>query len=102
MSAKPITVSAKILSKEYTIACPAEEREALESSVRFVDEQMQEIRNSGKVIGAERIAVMAAINIAHEMLKSQSQVQSIDVDVITRLDELQSKINNSLEKAASA
>jgi cell division protein ZapA len=98
MSAKPITVNAKILAKEYTIACPADEREALEESVRHVDTKMQEIRNGGKVIGAERIAVMAAINIAHEMLKSQSQVQSIDVDVITRLDELQSKINDSLEK----
>jgi cell division protein ZapA len=98
MSAKPITVNAKILAKEYTIACPADEREALEESVRHVDSKMQEIRNGGKVIGAERIAVMAAINIAHEMLKSQSQVQSIDVDVITRLDELQSKINDSLEK----
>lgn len=98
MSDKPITVNAKILAKEYTIACPADEREALEESVRHVDSKMQEIRNGGKVIGAERIAVMAAINIAHEMLKSQSQVQSIDVDVITRLDELQSKINDSLEK----
>ena len=98
MSDKPITVTAKILSKEYTIACPANEREALEASVRHVDSQMQEIRNGGKVIGAERIAVMAAINIAHEMLKSQSQVQSIDIDVITRLDELQSKINDSLDK----
>ena len=98
MSDKPITVSAKILSKEYTIACPPEEREALESSVKHVDAQMQEIRNGGKVIGAERIAVMAAINIAHEMLKSQDQVQNIDIDVITRLDELQSKINDSLEK----
>ena len=97
MSAKPITVNAKILAKEYTIACPADEREAIEESVRHVDTKMQEIRNGGKVIGAERIAVMAAINIAHEMLKSQSQVQSIDVDVITRLDELQSKINDSLE-----
>ena len=101
MSDKPITVSAKILSKEYTIACPAEEREALESSVLHVNRQMQEIRSGGKVIGAERIAVMAAINIAHEMLKSKSQVQSIDVDVITRLDELQSKINESLEKVTS-
>lgn len=102
MSDKPITVTAKILSKEYTIACPADEREALEASVKHVDSQMQEIRNSGKVIGAERIAVMAAINIAHEMLKSQSLVQSIDVDVITRLDELQLKINDSLKKVSAS
>ena len=101
MSDSPITVNAKILSKEYTIACPPEEREALESSVHYVDSKMQEIRNGGKVIGAERIAVMAAINIAHEMLQSQSQVQNIDIDVITRLDELQSKINDSLAKVTA-
>lgn len=102
MSDTPITVNAKILSKEYTIACPAEEREALESSIRHVNDQMQEIRGGGKVIGAERIAVMAAINIAHEMLKSQNQVQNIDVDVITRLDELQSEINDSLAKVTAS
>ena len=102
MSDKPITVSAKILSKEYTIACPPEEREALKRSVSHVDKQMQEIRNGGKVIGAERIAVMAAINIAHEMLKSQSQVQSIDADVITRLDELQAQIDASLDKIGTS
>jgi len=102
MSDKPITVSAKILSKEYTIACPPEERGALESSVRHVNEQMEAISKGGKVIGAERIAVMAAINIAHEMLKSQNQVQNIDIDVITRLDELQLKINDSLAKISTS
>ena len=59
---------------------------------------MREIRNGAKVMGLERVAVMAAINIAHDMLKSQHQVQSLDMDVIHRLDALQSKINQSLEK----
>lgn len=99
MSDKPITVSAKILDKEYTIACPPEEETALLASVRHVDDKMREIRKGG-VIGTERVAVMAAINIAHDMLMSQSQVENIDMDVITRLDDLQSKINQSLEKIA--
>lgn len=98
MSETPIPVTAKILEKEYNISCPPNERDALLASVQHVDEKMREIRNTGKVIGIERIAVMAAINIAHDMLKSQSQVQNIDMDVITRLDDLQSKINDSLEK----
>jgi len=98
MSDKPIPVSAKILDKEYTISCPPGEHEALVASVQHVDAKMREIRKSGKIIGAERLAVMAAINIAHDMLLSQSQVQSIDMDVITRLDDLQSKIHHSLDK----
>jgi cell division protein ZapA len=98
MANKPIVVSAKILDKEYSIACPPGEEDALTASVKYIDTKMREIRSTGKVVGAERIAVMAAINVAHEMLKSQSQVQSIDEDVIARLDTLQSKINDSLEK----
>ena len=98
MSDTPIPVAAKILDKEYNISCPPSERAALLASVKHVDEKMREIRNTGKVIGIDRIAVMAAINIAHDMLKSQHQVQNIDMDVITRLDDLQSKIHESLEK----
>jgi cell division protein ZapA len=98
MSESPIQVTAKILEKEYNISCPPSERDALEASVKHVDEKMREIRGTGKVIGVERIAVMAAINIAHDMLKSQNQVQNIDMDVITRLDDLQAKIHDSLEK----
>ena len=97
MSEKPIPVSAKILDKEYTISCPPDEHAALLASVQHVDEKMREIRSGSKIIGAERLAVMAAINIAHEMLLSKHQVANIDMDVITRLDDLQSKIHQSLE-----
>ena len=100
MSDTPIPVTAKILNKEYNISCPPNEQDALLASVAHVDKKMREIRNNGKVIGVERIAVMAAINIAHDMLKSQNQVQNIDMDVITRLDDLQSKINESLDKVS--
>ncbi|RVU85465.1 cell division protein ZapA [Leucothrix sargassi] len=96
----PIPVTAKILNKEYNISCPPDERDALIASVQHVDEKMREIQNTGKVIGVERIAVMAAINIAHDMLQSKSQVQNIDMDVISRLDDLQSKIHESLDKIA--
>ena len=97
MSDKPIPVSAKILDKEYTISCPPDEHAALLSSIQHVDEKMREIRSGSKIIGAERLAVMAAINIAHEMLMSKHQVANIDMDVITRLDDLQAKIYTSLE-----
>ncbi|MCM0613386.1 cell division protein ZapA [Marinobacter sediminum] len=69
MSQQPTTVEVKILDKEYLVACPEEEREALLRSARHLDSKMREIRASGKVFGTERIAVMAALNITHEMLE---------------------------------
>ncbi len=63
-----VTVTVSILGRDYQVSCPADEREALERSARYLDEQMREIRNTGKIIGSERIAVMAALNIAHELL----------------------------------
>ncbi|PAV47067.1 cell division protein ZapA [Pseudomonas sp. HAR-UPW-AIA-41] len=70
------TVTLQILDKEYRIACPAEERDNLESAARYLNDKMREIRSSGKVIGADRIAVMAALNITHELLHKQQQLTS--------------------------
>ncbi|CAE6950155.1 MULTISPECIES: cell division protein ZapA [Pseudomonas] len=68
------TVNVQILDKEYCIACPADERANLEGAARYLDGKMREIRSSGKVIGADRIAVMAALNITHELLHKQQNL----------------------------
>ena len=65
------SVTVQILDKEYSIMCPPEERSNLVSAARYLDGKMRDIRSSGKVIGADRIAVMAALNITHEMLHRQ-------------------------------
>ena len=65
---KANTVNVHILDKDYCISCPPSERERLEESARYLHRKMREIRSTGKVIGTERIAVMAALNIAHELL----------------------------------
>ncbi|MBX9913464.1 MAG: cell division protein ZapA [Pseudomonadaceae bacterium] len=70
--AKSVTVH--ILDKEYCIACPADERANLEGAARYLDGKMREIRASGKVIGADRIAVMAALNISHDLLHKKQQL----------------------------
>ena len=67
------TVTVQILDKEYCIGCPPEERANLESAARYLDGKMREIRSSGKVIGADRIAVMAALNITHDLLHKQQR-----------------------------
>lgn len=72
MSEQPTTVEVRILDKDYLVACPREEQEALLRAARHLDSKMREIRSSGKVFGTERIAVMAALNITHELLEQDS------------------------------
>ena len=64
------TVIVKLLDKDYQVACPAGQRDALEESANYLDKQMRNIRSNGKVIGLERIAVMAALNISNELLQN--------------------------------
>jgi cell division protein ZapA len=72
---QPRTVSVNILDKEYQVACPPEQEAELVVSASYLDKQMRSIRESGKVIGLERIAVMAALNISHELLQASEQDQ---------------------------
>ncbi len=65
------TVTVRILDKDYHIACPASERPNLERAAEYLDKKMRDIRRSGKVIGTERIAVMAALNITYELHHKQ-------------------------------
>jgi len=69
-SVKNVDVS--ILDRQYRIACPDEERESLMASVDFLDKKMREIKDSGKIAGTDRIAVMAALNITHELLAAKT------------------------------
>ena len=66
MSKDTIPVTVRILEKEYKISCPEGEHESLLISAKSVNESMQKVRESGKALSADRVAVMAAINIAHE------------------------------------
>ncbi len=70
------TVIVTILEKEYQVACPPEQKDELVQSARYLDTQMRKIRETGKVIGLERIAVMAALNISHELLQASTQSEA--------------------------
>lgn len=65
-------VDVSIMGREFTISCTDEERASLIDAVNYLDKKMREIRDSGKVVGTERIAVMAALNITHELLNASS------------------------------
>ncbi len=88
-----IPVTVRILEKEYKISCPVGEHESLVASAKHVHDSMQKIRDGGKALGAERIAVMAAINIAHELFNTKDSVQHIDADITSRIDALQKSID---------
>jgi len=72
MDDRSLTLDVSILGREYRVACKESEREELLQAVQFLDRRMREIRDSAKVAGSERIAVMAALNIAHELLRSKN------------------------------
>lgn len=93
---KPIKpVSLNILGKEYKIACPQEEQAGLIQTARELDNQMRKIRDTGKVIGSERIAVLAALNLAHDTNPSKNN--ATDTAFCNRLLNLRQKIENVLE-----
>jgi len=92
--AQPINIS--ILDKDYKVACPPGEQSALLESARFLDSKMREIRDSGKIIGTDRVAVMAALNIAHELLDQKANSKSGDIATSRRILRLQDKIETAL------
>lgn len=90
-------VSVTILGKEFAVACPEDERAALVAAAAYLDKKMREIHTSGKVIGTERTAIMAALNIAHELLALQRE-GGMPADVNQKLRFLQSKIDAVLRQ----
>jgi cell division protein ZapA len=91
-------VSVRILEKDYQFACASDERAALLDSAEYLNGEMRKIRDSGKVIGLDRIAVMAALNMANELLKSRSRDASLDGDVVHRIRHLRERVESSLER----
>jgi cell division protein ZapA len=91
-------VTVNILDKEFRVVCPEDERDALLKSAHYLDRQMREIRDRGKVIGLDRIAVMAALNIAHELLDLKGQRSDYTDTMQSRIQILQNKIEDALNK----
>lgn len=88
-------VSIKLLDKEFLIACPAENQAELIDSAKLLEQRMREIKASGRVFGLERIAVMAALNLSHELLQSQ-QATSSDQESARQFNQLEQRIQQVL------
>lgn len=96
------TLTVQILDKEYCINCPDDERANLESAARYLDGKMREIRSSGKVIGADRVAVMAALNITHDLLHRKERLDQESSSTRERVRELLDRVDRALANPADA
>lgn len=96
-NAQPINIS--ILDKDYKVACPPGEQSALLESARFLDLRMREVRDSGKIVGSERIAVITALNMANDLLRTSNLDKEIGAELPPRLKDLESRISRVLEQA---
>jgi len=85
----------RIMDKDYRVACPADQQATLRDSADFLNDRLNDIKNKGSIIGTERIAIMAALNLAHELLGSQGSIDTFS-DVDSRMLNLQKKIDIAL------
>lgn len=92
-------ISVKILGKEYTVACPIGQEPALLQAAKFVDQEMRGIREAGKVLDNDRIAVIVALNLAHELL--QQRQHSAAQATQTRIEQLETLVDEALARYAS-
>ncbi|TXH69965.1 MAG: cell division protein ZapA [Thiothrix sp.] len=101
MEESPIVpVVVKIFDKEYTVACPEGQEQALILSAKRVDQEMRQVRESGKVLGTDRIAVMVALNLAHELLNQQGigHNQALYAETMAKVEQIQTQVTAALEQ----
>jgi|SRR5690606_40612167 len=91
-------VTVRIMDREYVIACPYEERSALLDAAELLNTRMREVRDSGKVVGLDRIAVMVALNLAHELLAARNREAKLESEVGARLKAVRERVESSLAK----
>ncbi|MGY6518345.1 MAG: cell division protein ZapA [Lysobacteraceae bacterium] len=89
-------VNVRILDREYLVGCPPEEREGLLAAARLLDARMREIRGGNRMAGIDRIAVLAALNLAGELLEHRGQGEGRDGEIRRGLAELNRKIDGLL------
>lgn len=89
------SVDVQIMGRDFTVSCTDEERQGLLNAVNYLDKKMRDIRDTGKVVGVERIAIMAALNLSHEVLNTKSG--DIDIgDYKRRINVMQSQIDEAI------
>ena len=97
MSTNESFIVLNILDKEYRIACKSGEEESLQASAHLLNARIQEIRDRSKAIGTDRIAVMTALNLAHDFLSQKNEFEHFSKNFSTRVRNLQNRIDITLK-----
>ncbi len=87
----------KIMDKDYRVSCPPDQQASLKQSAEFLNGRLNVIKQKGSIIGTERIAIMAALNLAHELLGSYESVEEYD-NINARMQNIQKKIDIALRE----
>ena len=96
MSAQPQPITVMILDREYQVACPPEERQSLLEAAHYLDEEMRKIRETGRLMALERIAVMAALNLSDKILKQDKSEKTREDQIDNRIQRLTEKLDSAL------
>ncbi|HJO11490.1 MAG: cell division protein ZapA [Gammaproteobacteria bacterium] len=96
MSEQSTSLQVKILDKEYQVNCPPSEQDALVKSARYLDENMRKIKGRGNIHGIEKIAVMAALNITHDMLRKNRMINETRHETAQQVKSLEDKVDLAL------
>ncbi|MCB1743086.1 MAG: cell division protein ZapA [Gammaproteobacteria bacterium] len=100
MSESSIAVTIQVLDKEYMVSCPPEEKDALLASARALDARMRQVREAGKVLGTERVAVMTALNLIHESKLREQEHSRLLAGIDREMERLSAKIVTAVSRRA--
>lgn len=90
-----VQLNLRLLDRDIKIACPANEQDELQQAARFLDQRLRTIRDHAKVVGVERIALMAALDLAHELQQAQ-KAEGAQRDSSERIARMQTKLQAAL------
>ena len=94
---EPVRVTIRILDKEFIIVCPPSERDDLLQSAQLLDAKMKEVRDTGKVVGLDRVAVIAALNMANELVKLRAEVPQQGSRIASRVGAMRERVERVLD-----
>ncbi len=98
MSAEPKGLQINIMGRDFRVACPENEQKGLLEAVDYLNRKMQEIRDHGKIIGLERIAIMAALNVAHELLTTKVGGNFDIAEVKRRIGHMETALDQAMSE----
>jgi cell division protein ZapA len=98
MSAEPKGLQINVMGRDFRVACPEDEQKGLLEAVDYLNRKMQEIRDQGKIIGLERIAIMAALNVAHELLSTKVGGNFDIAELKRKISQMETAIDNAMSE----